>query len=355
MKTKPKATSASLVCFFFLAILLVHDIFANERPSSQEIADGNGSVFPRLAFESPLPPSPQAAMASALKKGAEAMEEARRLDAQRKQGWIEDQETIRDMRRQSDRLRQIVQEGWSGAMSHEDWVRTINEEEKYTREVAVLDREARERQKQYVFQIQKLLVTAHSAEETARIIHEEWVRNHGKAAIEAATSRHQQMNRTLELNRIRLDAARGALENARRTLDNSLRERERLILEEKNFQDRRNRNAQVAREQLHTEERRAEGFMIFSTVSHEDLMDSLDREKRLKERMERHSDEDMAMEGRFRERIETLNAGIQVLEKEVRLKEERLQGMERESATLGTLLQAQSAQADALARLAEQP
>ncbi|MBF0346923.1 MAG: hypothetical protein HQL81_04580 [Magnetococcales bacterium] len=328
-----KITSPTLIFIYFLTTPL------------HAASMGVGEMIP--------PPSPMAAMASSLQRSRDAMVKARLLDEQRKAAWIEARETIRQTRRQSEQFKQVGETAWADpSMSHEELAQALNKAEESSKQADALEQQAQAWQRQQRSRIKKLLTEAEAAENTANIIQQSWIKSHGQQAIEVARNHRQHLQHSTEVQALQLQAARNALEQANLDLQKAVTALEQLKRARQERSEHMDQALKEDQQQWMDEEQRADGFMTSSTLSHEELLDSLERKQTLGEQMAASSRKKSATDTRMQTREEELTAKIAQLRKGVELKTETLKNIQDRSTALIQRLQIQSQRADALARLA---
>ncbi|HIJ85948.1 MAG: hypothetical protein HW380_3743 [Magnetococcales bacterium] len=300
-----------------------------------------------------LPPSPDAAMASALQKSREAMNKARLLDQQRKSQWIQAQETLRQTRKLAEQHKQRGENAWSdGTMGREDMEQALIEGEEAAKKADALEQQAKQQQTRHRAQIRKILREADFAAKTAQIIHQSWVESYGQQALEAARNLRQHLQHATEISQLRILEVQTMLGKLKEGLQEAEKELEHIRQTQKESRETVARALQADQQSLREEVKRTDNHWSMAT-SHEDLADSLDHKEQLDQRVASLLQQKSAMDAQFKTQLDRQSTKIAQFKGEIGSQEDRLRKMREQSTSLLLQARAQSQHADSLARLAD--
>ncbi|MBF0140603.1 MAG: hypothetical protein HQL74_10030 [Magnetococcales bacterium] len=301
-----------------------------------------------------LPPSPVTAMNVALQKGSDALAQARTLDTQRKTAWIAAQDAIRLARKESAQHQQAGETAWANSsMSYEDMEEALIKEESSNKRATSLEQQARVQQEKDRMQIKQLMGQADQAERTAQSIHQAWIENYGRQALETARNYRQQLEHVSEFGRLRILDVQNNLERTKNELQKAVQELEQWRLEQKAQSDALEKERRADQQKIAVEEQRADAFWSSSTDSHEDLLDSMKLKDGLSEKTAATARKKTSLDLAYQAKFATLSAKCERLTGELKVLEDRLKTMRDQSDVLLQQAHNQSQYADSLARLVD--
>ncbi|MBF0422193.1 MAG: hypothetical protein HQL73_04300 [Magnetococcales bacterium] len=176
-----------------------------------------------------LPPSPWVAINMALNKASDAMNQARILDARRKNAWIEARQTVFQARKAYEQQQQESENTWfNPTLGYEDLADSLEKEDKSKNQMDDLERQARWQQDNDRIQIKRLLQEAQQAEQSALSIRQSWIRTYGQKAMAAAKEYRLHWQRLDEFNHLRLLELQTRLEKTKNTLQYASQRLEQL-------------------------------------------------------------------------------------------------------------------------------